>query len=1403
MQQFNEKLNSVSFNLKIVPDKKNLFTIDKARVLGDIKAIFINAKVTSAEITDHCGNKYRYSDGEFLDPVKLDTWTDKPLDLPSIYGWKGSIDLKTNQLGDLVSNLSPLGGKHDESYGYFWKFDENSLNFRRVIGATSFKSKLPSNIANFAFGNIVNGDCFVSHFSTPSKIQIDDLNVELVPHKNELNLMFTMIDENGTEKKVMFRYDCNSIKSVNIHHVQPLGFSFYAELSNAPKMFVADGQSCLNNDRKQIEWKRKGSCGRISQDLIGKCNVLRLTWLSYDTSYIPALYLWRRHFKFNLSFGSIVNYSDEFVDESTDMEFPDKIKYLLACMKSLSFNYQDDLQINHKGEKIINEFMKKQIAAGKSDQVQQALNRLHGDFVNGKVHNVFEHFKYLLTKVKLQWANIKDLERDTEHIKYVKTAILTPSRTVFMPPVMTRTCKFLDLAETDCVLRVIYRDENYGTLSSTFKNFNQHKGKSYDEENVDCVTSMLKDRILKNGLCVADHTYQYFGASPSQLKDGGMMLYAKDSQNRTAASIRNSLGIVKEKSVPKYMSRIGLSLSQVMAFVDLPEYTKIYLTSDIYGGSHPDSGKPYNFTDGCGSISLEAARYIYDDLIRQKVLERKDDDSYIPSAFQIRFMGSKGMLVVDPDLIGMTIVIRESMQKMYTEKDRLGIVKVSEPRRAYLNKPFIMVLNQIGLWNELFIKLIFATFQLNSLFYDDQVALMTMKLYTHLNRVVNLDAFANCNFSFTNDSFFQAILHLAVKQAFDSLKTKQRIPLPWLEARTMLGVFDTTAKSSKVLANFEKGICQPPEFPDSINGLGSGVLKAGQVFCWPSDFTEPLRGEVIVTKFPTSDLGGVRRLVAVDCKQLHAIRDCIVFPVDGKRPHQDEMAGSDLDGDEYCVIWMDDILGIQERIPMTYPENPKAETQEEISDELMIEHHINCVRSDQVGMIANAQLALADSKGYDSPVCRRLGRKYNGALDAPKNGFNAEYLLERGDRPLEFPDFMDKWSIKPTYYSTSACGEIYRLVNLYQHSLNFLTVPAVFEPSSDIDERLLHPRMLKFITFATESLLVYESTINHLLKIYGLKSEVELFTGILDESSSSILNESSRFKDKEDAMIAAINSSLINKMDELFDSKLINASEDDKMAAASAIYYVSKQKVKETTNSYIGLPFIGKCGFYLRQYMKYKVTTKNQIKTATTNTAAIHNQSIIEHPLTTSANSNIKDKVINIIKTFLAYGKVPKDIILAIESRIDKVMSRDDSCAVVSLPDNNLIANLLQEINRISTNLAGLKNNELNLDQFIDTTIPTLIWSLLVAETKEVTTSDYINKSFLVQCGKRGIHKSLWILLEKTLAADTQIEILFESKENNSIPVVIHGSPKSIWMAKIIIGIHNRLTSINFKNYAT
>lgn len=93
------------------------------------------------------------------------------------------------------------------------------------------------------------------------------------------------------------------------------------------------------------------------------------------------------------------------------------------------------------------------------------------------------------------------------------------------------------------------------------------------------------------------------------------------------------------------------------------------------------SDKKYCFTDGIGKMSWGIAGLIAMQLNIK--LKSKND---IPSAYQIRIAGCKGMLAIDPEstLNDYYIKIRPSMKKFESDKWNLEICEYSKPCRLLI-----------------------------------------------------------------------------------------------------------------------------------------------------------------------------------------------------------------------------------------------------------------------------------------------------------------------------------------------------------------------------------------------------------------------------------------------------------------------------------------------------------------------------------------------------------------------------------------------------------------------------------------------------------------------------------------------------------------------------------------------
>lgn len=170
-------------------------------------------------------------------------------------------------------------------------------------------------------------------------------------------------------------------------------------------------------------------------------------------------------------------------------------------------------------------------------------------------------------------------------------------------------------------------------------------------ESADYVTRMLESGLVINGVA-----YRFYGHSSSQLKSRTCVLFAA-SKEEISRKVESLGDFSKMKSVAKKAKRIGLLFSVAETTSELqPD-----LCEDI-----PDvTSKDYNFTDGCGLISSGFATTLV-----KSMNIRFRNQRYVPSVFQIRYRGYKGVLMTDLTMKSKTKVkFRESMKKFKGGED--------------------------------------------------------------------------------------------------------------------------------------------------------------------------------------------------------------------------------------------------------------------------------------------------------------------------------------------------------------------------------------------------------------------------------------------------------------------------------------------------------------------------------------------------------------------------------------------------------------------------------------------------------------------------------------------------------------------------------------------------------------
>ncbi|RHY13193.1 hypothetical protein DYB25_003864 [Aphanomyces astaci] len=314
----------------------------------------------------------------------------------------------------------------------------------------------------------------------------------------------------------------------------------------------------------------------------------------------------------------------------------------------------------------------------------------------------------------------------------------------------------------------------------------------------------------------------------------------------------------------------------------------------------------FTFTDGCGTISL--------DLMVELMESHLSGGDYTNvCAVQCRLPGIKGVLVVDATSPARTLRLRPSMVKL----DVLSLLQHSKLRETSSATLFpllpIVVLktnestaDHCGYLNDQIIALLLqrgvpaSEFEARTQNYIDSVKYMGLDcryalqcyqfrglddslLRTKCTQLAASSPTQQIKAVHRDVLQVQASAMASLRVSSSSTKKKERLKIPVAKSRLLLGVCDYT------------NTLGPGECFVQLNESGGDLVL--------------LVGNVAVTRNPCYHPGDIRVLRAVgQCAALDHLVNVVVFSVQGSRPAADEMAGGDLDGDIFFVLWDSHLL---------------------------------------------------------------------------------------------------------------------------------------------------------------------------------------------------------------------------------------------------------------------------------------------------------------------------------------------------------------------------------------------------------------------------------------------------------------------------------------------------------------
>lgn len=602
--------------------------------------------------------------------------------------------------------------------------------------------------------------------------------------------------------------------------------------------------------------------------------------------------------------------------------------------------------------------------------------------------------------------------------------ILTPSSRIPDGPLPDKSSSILRrFGNNDCFLRVTFQDDNRMTLRhNTTMNI--------------AIKELLRrryKRALVDGIDVAGRHFEFLGYSMSGLKQHSVFFvhpFEFDLENRrtwmTAEVIRGTLGDFS--MIARKPALLAARWAQVFS-ASSPSVT--LNPQEIRPIEDCRSASGSLFTDGCSPMSPELARIIWTVLRGQQKSAARA--KLIPSGYQIRVGGAKGVIFVDPTLTGKVLCLRKSQTKFETNATlTVDIASTSShPIRMFLNRPLIILLEHLGVEDTTFIEL-----------QNDAIHSVDCTRYS----------FQEASKLFQQHGF-GASFRLA--SLFNNLVKQLKLPDDSIYAHVLQCDLITTSlayAATHVLREikFRGRIAVPGSF--TLIGVSDewGCLREGQIYATIRDerdgIHQAVEGRVLITRSPQIHPGDVQFVTAVRHPKLAHLNNVVVFSCEGDRSLPSCLGGGDLDGDIYNLILNPDLFPTRTVAPGSYQGLGHKETEGPCTISDVADFVINYVESDLVGMISNRHLCIADlhSLGPECQDCLLLAEYASHAVDFPKTGTPVDFSkLPRAPGRVK-PDFLstevtDTSSPDSSFYpSKKILGQLYRRVPLRDDEPNYL-----------------------------------------------------------------------------------------------------------------------------------------------------------------------------------------------------------------------------------------------------------------------------------------------------------------------------------------------------------------------------